>query len=73
MAYYKLSFVDKRVDSPEQILSQDVPRLCDGLTEILQDVLCALFDGSFFTWRLAQQTAPAWAGVSWLYVVVAVR
>lgn len=72
MAYYKLSFVDKRIDSPEQILSTDVPKLCEGFGEIMQDVLCALFDGTYFTWRLARQTSPKWACVSWLYVVGAV-
>ena len=72
MAYYKLSFVDKRVESPEQIFSNDVPRLCESLSDILQDLLCAITDGSFFTWRLAVQTSPSWAAVSWLYVVVAV-
>jgi hypothetical protein len=72
MAYYKLSFVDKRIDAPEQVLSNDVVKLCEGFGEITQDVLCALFDGSYFTWRLARQTSPKWACVSWLYVVGAV-
>lgn len=72
MAYYKLSFVDKSVGGPEQILSNDIPRLCDGMSEIVQDVLCAVCDGLFFTWRLADQTNWRWASVSWIYVVCAV-
>ena len=73
MAYYKMSFVDKRIEGPEQILSNDVPRLCDGLSDIMQDVLWAVCDGAYFTWRLAVETSPRWACISWLYVVCAVR
>ena len=33
--YYKLSYVDRRVDNPEQRICEDIPALCDGLGDLL--------------------------------------
>ena len=32
----------------------------------------AVFDGSYFTYRLSQETSWRWASASWVYVVVAI-
>lgn len=72
MAYYKLAFVDKRVENPEQVIVNDVQRLSEGLSEVALEVLKALLDGTYFTYRLAQETSWAWASASWIYVVCAV-
>lgn len=34
MAYYKMSYVDKRIDAPEQRICEDVPKLCGGLADL---------------------------------------
>ena len=39
MAYYKLAFVDKRVESPEQIIASDIPKFCDSVCDLAQDIL----------------------------------
>jgi hypothetical protein len=33
--YYKLSYVDRRVDNPEHRICEDIPALCDGLADLL--------------------------------------
>eukprot|EP00055_Hartaetosiga_balthica_P012730 m.62706 g.62706 ORF g.62706 m.62706 type:complete len:1271 (+) comp8040_c2_seq2:177-3989(+) len=70
--HYKLAFVDNRITSPEEIICTDVPALTSGMAEVYRDVLRALFDGLFFTYRLAQETSPAWSSVTWTYVTLAV-
>lgn len=35
MAYYKMSFVDKRVDQPHNRIVKDVPAFCDELGDIV--------------------------------------
>ncbi len=64
--------MDKRVENPEQVLVNDVHRLCDDLSEVALDIVKAIFDGSYFTFRLARQTSWMWASASWIYVVCAV-
>ncbi len=39
MAYYKMSFVDKRISSPEEVLSSDVHKFAGNLSDIIVDVL----------------------------------
>lgn len=85
MLYYKLSFVDKRIDTPEQIIARDIPKFCDLSSEIVFDLVKvrnkelhrvvnsvkAICDGSYFTYRLAQLTSPGWSSVGWIYVLFA--
>ena len=40
-AYYKLSHVDRRVDSPEQRVCEDVPKLCSGLADLTRELIVA--------------------------------
>jgi hypothetical protein len=54
------------------VLCNDVPQLCDGLAGVTKDILVAMFDGAFFTMRLAQLTSPGWSVVSWAYITTAV-
>ncbi len=35
--YYKLSYVDRRVDGVEQRICEDVPKLCDELGELVRE------------------------------------
>ena len=72
MLYYKLSFVDQRVDNPEQVIVTDLLTVCTELSEITMIVIGAVVDGSYFTWRLAQMTSPAWAFLPIGYIGVAI-
>lgn len=72
MAYYKMSFVDKRITSPEEVLSSDVQRFAATLSDIAVDVLSAIFNGAYFTYRLAKATSGKWSMVSWLYVTTTI-
>lgn len=40
--YYKLSYVDRRIDSPEQRVCEDVPKLAAGLADLTRECLTAL-------------------------------
>ena len=35
--YYKLSYVDRRIDNPEQRICEDVPYLASGLGDLLRE------------------------------------
>jgi ABC-type uncharacterized transport system fused permease/ATPase subunit len=38
-AYYKLSFVDKRIDNPEEVIVNDTQIMCSELAEIVEVLL----------------------------------
>ena len=50
--YYKLSYVDKRIDSPEQRICEDIPRLADGLGDLLREWCNCSIDAIFYAWAL---------------------
>lgn len=52
MTYYQLSFVDRRVDVPEQRLCEDIPKLCGGLSELTQELIVAIVDAAFYGYQL---------------------
>ena len=52
LTYYRLAFVDKRVSDPEQIFTNDIPALVDGLSEVAVDALRCFSDGVYFTHRV---------------------
>lgn len=35
--YYKLSYVDRRIDGVEQRICEDIPKLCDELGELVRE------------------------------------
>ena len=55
MTYYRLAFVDKRIADPEQVFANDVPQLVDGVSDIVTDVVRAVIDGTYFTYRLVSE------------------
>ena len=40
--YYKLSYVDRRIEQPEQRVCEDVPKLCTGLADLTRECLTAV-------------------------------
>ncbi len=52
MTYYKLNYVDRRVDSPEQRICEDLPKLTAGLSELTRELLVAAIDATFYGWQL---------------------
>ena len=50
--YYKLSYVDRRVDNPEQRICEDIPRLTEGLGELVGEWATSLVDALFFSYML---------------------
>jgi ABC-type uncharacterized transport system fused permease/ATPase subunit len=52
MTYYKLNYVDRRVDSPEQRICEDVPKLTAGLSELTRELIVAAVDATFYGWQL---------------------
>jgi len=52
MTYYQLSYVDRRVDVPEQRVCEDIPRLCGGLSELTRELITAAVDAAFYGYQL---------------------
>jgi ABC-type uncharacterized transport system fused permease/ATPase subunit len=52
--YYKLSYVDRRVDNPEQRICEDIPKLCDGMGDLLRDWTNSLVDAVVYAYLLKQ-------------------
>ncbi|XP_077239794.1 ABC transporter D family member 1-like [Tasmannia lanceolata] len=71
MAYYKISHVDGRITNPEQRIASDIPRLCEELSDLVQEDLTAVTDGLLYTWCLCSYTSPKY--ILWIlaYVTVA--
>ena len=47
--YYKMSYVDRTIDNPEHRLCEDIPRFCDGVSDLLREVVNAAVDAVVFT------------------------
>ncbi|GAB4822712.1 hypothetical protein N2152v2_009758 [Parachlorella kessleri] len=52
MTYYKLSYVDRRIEQPEQRVCEDVPKLCTGLADLTRECLTAVVDTVFYAYQL---------------------
>lgn len=52
MMYYKMGYVDRRVDEAEHRICEDVPMLSSGLAELLQELLTACVDAAFYSYQL---------------------
>ena len=50
--YYKLNYVDRRVDNPEQRMCEDIPNLAEGLGDLLREWCNASIDAVFYAWML---------------------
>jgi hypothetical protein len=54
--YYKLSYVDRRVTNPEQRICEDIPKLCDGLGDLVGEWTKCAVDAVFYSWVLRSYT-----------------
>ena len=54
--YYKLSYVDRRVDNPEQRICEDIPKLCNGLGDLVGEWTKCAVDAVFYSWVLRSYT-----------------
>jgi len=52
MMYYKMAYVDRRVEHAEHIICEDVPMLTSGLAELLQELLTACVDAAWYSIQL---------------------
>ncbi|CAG9462286.1 unnamed protein product [Pedinophyceae sp. YPF-701] len=52
MTYYRMTHVDKRVDSPEQRVCEDVPKFCSQLADLTSENMFALVDAAFYVYSL---------------------
>ena len=50
--YYKLNYVDRLVDSPEQRICEDVPKLTAGLSDLSRELIIAAVDALFYGYQL---------------------
>ena len=54
--YYKMSYVDRRVDNPEQRICEDIPKLCNGLGDLVGEWTKCAVDAVFYSWVLRSYT-----------------
>ena len=47
--YYKMSYVDRKIDNPEHRLCEDIPRFCDGVSDLVREVVNSAVDAVVFT------------------------
>ncbi|DBA67674.1 TPA: hypothetical protein ACH3X2_001266 [Trebouxia sp. C0005] len=52
MTYYKLSYVDKQVQNPEQRICEDIPKFTKGLAELTGEWTNAIIDAGFYAYQL---------------------
>ena len=50
--YYKLSYVDKQVQNPEQRICEDIPKFTKGLAELTGEWTNAIIDAAFYAYQL---------------------
>ncbi len=50
--YYKLSYVDKQVQNPEQRICEDIPKFTKGLAELTGEWTNAIIDAGFYAYQL---------------------
>ena len=65
-AYYQLSYVDRRVTDPEQIICDDAQRLAAELAKTTGDIASAAVDGAFYTVRPWPHNRWARSGLFWM-------
>lgn len=51
-AYYKLSYVNKQVQNPEQRICEDIPKFTSGLAELTGEWTNAIIDAAFYAYQL---------------------
>ena len=44
-----MSYVDRKIDNPEHRLCEDIPRFCDGVSNLLREVVNAAVDAVVFS------------------------
>ncbi|PSC69745.1 ABC transporter D family member 1 [Micractinium conductrix] len=52
MTYYKLNYVDRRIDSPEARMCEDAPKLASGLADLTRELVVAAVDALFYAYQL---------------------
>lgn len=59
-AYYQVSYVDRRISDPEQIICEDTGKLCQELAGCTGAVARAIVDTLFYCVRMWQYTGTHW-------------
>lgn len=52
MNYYKLNYVDRRIETPDQRICEDIPKLTSGLADLFQETMSAVVDAVFYSYQL---------------------
>jgi ABC-type uncharacterized transport system fused permease/ATPase subunit len=63
-AYYQVSYVDRRISDPEQIICEDAGKLCTDLADCTGAVARACVDALFYSVRMWQYTGTHWYTVA---------
>lgn len=72
MMYYKMSYVDRRIEQADQRICEDVPLLTGGLAELLQELIAACVDATFYSYQLKKYSGTHGYTMSVLGYVIGV-
>uniref|UniRef100_A0A8R1DG86 ABC transmembrane type-1 domain-containing protein n=1 Tax=Caenorhabditis japonica TaxID=281687 RepID=A0A8R1DG86_CAEJA len=63
--YYQVSNLDTRIQNPDQLLTQDVEKFCDGIVELYSNVSKPILDVFLYVFKLGR--ALGWGGPGILF------
>uniref|UniRef100_A0A1I7TV65 ABC transporter domain-containing protein n=1 Tax=Caenorhabditis tropicalis TaxID=1561998 RepID=A0A1I7TV65_9PELO len=63
--YYQISNLDSRIQNPDQLLTQDVEKFCDGIVELYSNLSKPILDVFLYVFKLGR--ALGWGGPGLLF------
>ncbi|GIY94203.1 ATP-binding cassette sub-family D member 3 [Caerostris extrusa] len=71
ITYYKMSNIDNRISNPDQLLTQDVDKFCNSVTDLYSNISKPLLDIIIFVQRLASDVGVEGPSFMMVYLLIA--
>lgn len=68
--YYKMSNLDNRIANPDQLLTQDVDKFCNTITDLYSNISKPLLDIFIYVYRLTLSLGPQTPAVLIVYMMI---
>ncbi|GLH00676.1 ATP-binding cassette sub-family D member 3-like protein [Gryllus bimaculatus] len=68
--YYKMSNLDNRIANPDQLLTQDVDKFCETITDLYSNISKPLLDIFIYVYRLTISLGPQTPAILIAYMIV---
>ncbi|KAG8193830.1 hypothetical protein JTE90_029564 [Oedothorax gibbosus] len=69
--YYKMSNIDNRISNPDQLLTQDVDKFCNSVTDLYSNISKPLLDIIIFVHRLSSDIGAEGPSLMMVYLLFA--